>query len=486
MRIRSAAALAAIFGAGACSESTVPDLNNPTVEQYQTVTSASQLQNLATGLVDGDRATHGTQVLFFETIARDIVRFDPAESRYITTLLGTNISNSDFIGNGLFNAPYRTVAGADLLVSGIAGAPAVVATDAQKAATQGFARTIKALQYIRLIESRDTIGVAIQTVPDSTVPIRCKPAVLTYIAALLDSAAANLRTAGNTPLPFSLPSGFNGFTTADAPSGTDFLQFNRALLSRVEMYRGFAPLELAGSPSTAPDAARLQAALTALDASFYNASASRAALDVGIYHNYSTGSGELTNPLYDVGVFRVNPKVITDGAEPGDLRIQAKVDTSSSNTSRTSRSGSRFIGSRYLLRQPSGPNSPIALLRNEELVLNRALILWGLNRDAEARTLVNLIRQSAGLGAAAPGDHQQLLRAILKEKRYSLLAESPARLIDFRMFGILSELGRERPGLGADNTPGTADDTPGLLPAPVFPIPNNEAVARSQQLTCQA
>ena len=40
--------------------------------------------------------------------------------------------------------------------------------------------------------------------------------------------------------------------------------------------------------------------------------------------------------------------------------------------------------SRYLLKQPSLPTDPIAVLRNEELVLIRAEVLWGLNRDAEA------------------------------------------------------------------------------------------------------
>lgn len=480
MRIRHAAPLAALaLLVSACEAPTVPDLNNPTEAEYAKITDRSQLQAYATGILDGDRQTHGTQVLYFETIGRDLVRFDPAESRYITRLLGASLSNSDFIGNSIWTEPYRVVRSANLFITAVDSAKVEISAQ-EKSAIRGFARTFEALSVMRTIEARDTRGVPIETRPDVLVPIRCKPAVLAYVSALLDSAATDLSAAGSTPFPFGFPSGFAGF---DTPA--TFRLFNRGLKAKVEMYRGFLPLQTKGD-TVAPDVVHLNAALAALDSSFYDPTPTIVSFQRGVYHTYAIASGETQNPLSDRNVFRANRRVIrdsvfvipagdstasllrVDAAEAGDLRIQAKIDTSSSNINRISGSGATNLQSRYLLKQPGSPTDRMGLLRNEELVLMRAEILWGLNRDAEALTLVNNVRQVAGLGSTTFADHRTLLRGILKEKRYSLLFESPSRMIDYRMFGILNELGRER----------------GFNPITNFPIPNNEAVARNQVLTC--
>jgi hypothetical protein len=160
-------------------------------------------------------------------------------------------------------------------------------------------------------------------------------------------------------------------------------------------------------------------------------------------------------------------KVITDGAEAGDLRVQAKVDTSSTIAPKTVQG----VTSKYLLKAPSLPTDPIALLRNEELVLIRAEVLWGLNRDAEAVQMINFVRQAAGLAPKTLADfatHGDLLRGILKEKRYSLLFEGASRWVDYRMFGILKELGTEA----------------GNDPIPRLPIPQSEADARNNSISC--
>jgi hypothetical protein len=265
-----------------------------------------------------------------------------------------------------------------------------------------------------------------------------------------------------------MPAGWAAFSVADGAGKTDLLGLAQALKGKVEMYRGFIPLQTAG-PTGTPTAARLQAALAAIDASFYTTSATRSGLDVGIYHTYATGAGETTNPFADRSVNYTNPRVITEGAETGDLRVQAKVDTSSTIALKTVQG----VSSRYLIKQPSLPTDPIAVLRNEELVLIRAEILWGLARDAEAIDMINLVRTAAGLApktAANFPTHGDLLRGILKEKRYSLLFEGASRLVDYRMFGILNELGKEA----------------GNDPIPRLPIPQSEADARSGNIACTA
>ena len=56
-------------------------------------------------------------------------------------------------------------------------------------------------------------------------------AALTRISALLDEAKTHLQ-AGGTAFPFALHSGFNGFNTP-----ATFLQFNRGIKARTEVYR---------------------------------------------------------------------------------------------------------------------------------------------------------------------------------------------------------------------------------------------------------
>lgn len=464
-------AAAGLTLAAACSEPLVPNLNNPTEEQLSTITDRGQIQALATGLLDSDRQTQFNYVFFPEMIARDILRLDGSDPRYIQGLLGApnEVSASGFLGSGVWAGPYATIRGANLFITSITKAGVVSPTPLsaqEKSAAVGFAQVLKALEYIRVIELRDDNGVPISTGGDGLAAIRCKPAVFASISALLDSAITDLNAAGNAAVPFQMPTGWAAFSVANGAGNTDLIGLAQALKAKVQMYIGFIPLNSAG-PSAAPTAANLNNALTALDASFYNPVATRAGLDVGVFHTYTTGAGETVNPFSDRSVNYANMKVITDGAEVGDLRVQAKVDTASSIAPKTVQGET----SRFLLKAPSAPTDPIALLRNEELVLIRAEVLWGLNRDAEALQMINLVRQAAGLPpkiAANFATHGDLLRGILKEKRYSLLFEGASRWVDFRMFGILNELGVEA----------------GNNPIPRLPIPQSEADARSGNIAC--
>ena len=470
--IRFLAAAVTLVTLAACSEPLVPNLNNPTEEELNTITDRSQIQALATGLLDSDRQTQFNYVFFPEMIARDILRLDNSDPRYIEGLLGApnDVSPSGFLGSGVWAGPYATIRGANLFINGVKNAGAITPaplSDKEKSAAIGFAQTLKALEYLRLIEMRDNNGVPVTTGGDALAPIRCKPAVYAAISALLDSAITDLTSAGPTAVPFTMPAGWAAFSVANAAgTNVDLLGLAYAYKAKVEMYRGFLPLN-SGGPTATPTTTNLVSSLTALDNSFFNPVATRAALDVGVFHTYSTGAGETVNPFSDKSVNYANMKVITEGAEPGDLRVQAKVDTSSTIAPRTLQGDS----SRYQLKRPSLPTDPIAVFRNEELVLIRAEVLWGLNRDQEAVDMINLVRQAAGLPKKLLTDfptHGDVLRGILKEVRYSMLFESNKRWVDYRMFGILNELGKE---VGND-------------PIPRLPIPQAEADARNNNLTC--
>ncbi len=452
----AAALLGGTVAAASCSDSFVPDYNNPTLGSV--VDDPAQLQGQASGLLAGDREQHAFQILVLETMGRDAYRIDVADPRYLLQPLG-QYSPGAFLVDFTWNALYRTIRGAQLLTKGI---DAGTRPADQKAATRGFARTFQALEYIRLLETRDTLGVPIVTGAGGGAldPVRCKPAVLSYAIALLDSGATDL-AAGGTSFPFALSAGFSSNGAFDTPAG--FRRFNRGLAAKARTYLGFIDYARSGSANTAA----LTAALANLGESF---ASSTGALRDGVYHVYSTSSGDLANGNYDPSVYRANPKVLSE-AEAGDQRL-AKVRRDAS-ARKENADGS--VASDLLFTNVTGPTTPLPILTNEELLLVQAEVLWGLQRDADALALVNTIRQRAGgLAARTAGSfaaRTDLLREILKQKRYSLLFESGARLVDYRMFGLFTELGPElRP--------------PGPGPR-VIPFPQAEIDARGGNLACQ-
>lgn len=453
-RLLTAPAAAALIVGSGCSDPFIPDYNNP--ELPDVIPSREQLQNQVTGVVAGDREQAAFFIFVLETMGRDAYRIDGADPRYVQQPLG-QFSPGAFLVDFTWNSTYRTIKAAQLLARGVENSPPLGA--AEKSGTQGFARTMQGLEYIKLIETRDSLGVPIATGTGAFEPIACKPAVLSYTTALLDSARTNL-LAGGSSFPFTLPPGFSGFTTP-----ATFLRFNRALAAKVHIYRGFQNYKAAGNPV---DAAQLNLALAALDASFY--STNPADFRVGVYHTYSTSSGDVQNGLFDRSVIRANPKVLRE-AEPGDRRL-SKIQQDPSFTKALPDSSAV---SDIIFLNITGPTTPLPIIINEQLVLMRAEALWGLNRDAEALALVNLVRQSSGGLAprtlASFATRLDLLREILKQKRYSLLYESGDRLVDYRMFGLYAELGPElRPPVAGPQ---------------VIPFPSSEANARGGDLACR-
>lgn len=453
--LRGALLGATLVAAAACRDATVPDYNNPTLGGA--VGDASVLQGRAGGLAAGDRQQFAFEVLVLETMGRDAYRIDVADPRYLLQPLG-QFSPGAFLADFTWNIHYQTIRAA-LLLARDADAGTLAAQD--RAAVRGWARTWQALQYVRLIEMRDTIGVPVVALADQGLaPVRCKPAVLATAAALLDTAVRDLGAAGPA-FPFAPPAGFRlsgDFTTPGA-----FARFARGLRAKVQVYQGFAGY----AATRAVDAAALTRALASLDSSFADPTGT---LRDGVYHVYSTASGDLTNQNFDQSVYRANPKVLAD-AEPGDLRVAAKLrrDPALRKVNNDS-----TVASDIIFTNITSPTTPLPILTNEELVLVRAEALWGLGRDAEALALSNAVRQRSGglapRSAASFPTRLDLLREILRQKRLSLLFESGARLVDFRMFGLFTELGPEL--------------SPTNFGPRVIPFPQAEMDARGGTVAC--
>jgi hypothetical protein len=455
MRISCLALLLGVLGLSACKDATRPDLNNPGVNDFSTITNLSQVQALVIGAINGDRAQIGTEILYGETIGRDGYRLTGSEPRFVTELLGPQIDPSDFLGAALW--PYAAVRLTNIGIDGVSNAPTTVLSPEQQNATLGYLRTIKALLFMRIVEARDTAGAPIGVdIPatDPPAPLVCANDVKNYVAALLDSAATNL-SAGGGSFPFTLPPGFAGFN-----SPATFLTFNRALAAKIDIYIAFRDFAQSGTI----DQSALTAASTALAGSFLSENAAQ--LNAGPAHDFSTNSGDLTNSLFEDSSgtnLRVNPRVVAE-ADPGDHRVATKIASSSPIT----QSG---LTSNFIFTVYSSPSQQMKIITNKELILMKAEVLWGQGgQDTDALGRSNFIRvNDGGLTPAAPADHNALLNEILKQKRYSLLWESPDRWIDMRLFGKLT--GSAPPvGVGQERD---------FDPIPNFPLPFNETSARA-------
>jgi len=89
-------------------------------------------------------------------------------------------------------------------------------SDPEKAASRAVANTLKALAFMYVIETRDSLGAPVDVDLPITAPLGLfvnRDSVYRYITGLLDSAQADLGRAVATPFPFPIPSGFGSSNT---------------------------------------------------------------------------------------------------------------------------------------------------------------------------------------------------------------------------------------------------------------------------------
>jgi starch-binding outer membrane protein, SusD/RagB family len=433
--------------AAACKDSTgVPDLNNPSVTSLGALNKAS-LVGLVRGVVDQERrAINDYPFLVFPgTLARDYLRLDPSEGGFETELLQGQPLPGSFSGGRGFAPFYVAIRAENNLLAALSGAvsstvdPVNGLSAGDKSATAGFIKTLKANDFYRVLANRDTTGlpVAVDN-PDVLAPILCKPQVLNYLSSLLDSAYTDLQaaqTAGTTALPVSLPSGFTS-TGGDYSKVANLIKYNRGLKGKIDVYRG-----LQGN------AAAFTSAITALNIALTGVAQDAPGLAGGPYFQFSTASGEVTNPNFDSKI--VYQPSVFDSLQPGDLRI-SKITTLKDATGKpkaqTLNVGNYLFASAYVptvsvTSNAANQTRPIPILKNEELFLLRAQAEIGANLLAAATTDLNVVRTvSGGLAPYAVFTSQATaIDALLYEKRYSLLNDGPQRLVDLRAYGRLNK-----------------------------------------------
>jgi starch-binding outer membrane protein, SusD/RagB family len=418
-----------IAGGAACTSLEAPDFNNPSIDELQENPTRASAAAAATGLLIGARENIGEfngYISLTGILGRESYNLDPGDTRYATEMYQGSVLNpgSPALGGNLWALRYQNIRNANILLTALdqlLDDPLTGMTPAEKEATRGFAKTIQALDFLLVINTRDANGAVIDVdrpVLDPPAPIEGKEAVFAHIVQLLEEAAGHLENGGEV-FPFPLSPGFEGFDTP-----VTFLEFNRALLGRVEVYRG-----------------NFAAALTALGESFLSTAAP---LDVGVYHSYGGGSGDKALTLVNPTIF-AHPSIETDAEDQfsgdPDARFLRKVGEATSRTVLNLTSDLRFDP-----LYPS-PFSPVPIIRNEELILLRAEANIGLGNVAAAAEDINFIRVNSG-GLAERGDLNSgnILDELLDQKRYSLLFEGGHRWIDMRRYGKLNELPLDRTG----------------------------------------
>lgn len=392
------------------------DLNNATIEAFSNNASQSELNNLVSGTESGMRNDLNFYLDDVSIIGREIYRFSGAEPRYVFDLLGYNgstLGGSNFYITFPWAAKYRVVKNCNTLIQ--AATNSTLITDAQKKGYIGFARTIKAYQLLLNLNLTDSNGIRI----DVTDPNHLGPFVnytdgLAAITSLLDSAKTDFTSA---TISFPL-AGFAGFTDA-----TGLTQFNRALAARVSVYQQ-----------------NWQVALDDLNASFFGLNSD---FNTGVYHVFGTGSGDQLNPVFipqnQTGEVRVaHPSYATD-IEAGDDRI-------SKATLRITAASLNGLSSDRDVWVYTSSTAPIAIIRNEELILIYAEANIQLNNLDEAETAINVIRNGHHLGNYAGAvTKDALITEMLEQRRYSLFFEGH-RWIDLRRYNLLSTLPIDRTG----------------------------------------
>jgi len=418
--------VAVLLFAGACKDLVVPDFNNPGLDDLTNNPTPTKIAQASQGLLVGTRVGIGEQngyVSLLGIVGRESYNFDPADPRFITEMLiGPLDGGSPAFGGNLFAAPYRNIRNANILLGAVDKVIGMSAS--QKSAVQGFAKTIQALDYLNVINTRDDLGAPLDVnigPTDAPAPIVAKATVFAQISTLLDDGLTALG-AGGTAFPFALSPGFSSFATP-----ADFVKFNRALKARVEAYRG-----------------NYAAVLTALNGSFLDASAP---LTLGAYHSYSTGSGDTPNALFDPAGRAIlgHPSIVTDAETKPDGTLDARVLSKVAHLSapRTVQG----ITTDLVFIVYGSNTSPIAIIRNEELILLRAEARYFTNDFTGALADINRIRTTSG-GLAPRGpflNQSDFVTELLKQRRYSLLFEGGHRWIDARRFVLLTTLPKALP-----------------------------------------
>jgi hypothetical protein len=195
--------LVGVLIAVSCQPVDAPDQNAQALSDLTGTPSVSAVTTATQGLIRGMRGTLTTQL--YSRLGREGYNLDPGNPQnfpaYYTTLAEI----------GHWQGPYATIKLADLVIEPLDRV--VGFSPEQRNGIRGFAKTVKAIQLLIVIQDTDVYG-ALPTRPPfhrHPGPNRFEGGDLREIFKLLDEAKAHLQASGSS-FPFLLGSGFAGLT----------------------------------------------------------------------------------------------------------------------------------------------------------------------------------------------------------------------------------------------------------------------------------
>jgi hypothetical protein len=427
----------------ACESPTIVNPNSPSV--IGAATSPQAIAQEAAGIMAGWRGTLGGIRSDAGIFGREGYNFNLGDTRSTSNYLigiavGANRLDPSGFAAGDWPAQYTVLRNIyNFNVAVAATSPAII-TPAQKSASLGFMKTVEAAMLLQVIETRDTLGAIVVTEanPNVLAPFVSRDSTYRYIVGELLAADSLLAAAGTASFPFTLHAGFNTTATNfSTPAG--FIKLTNAFLARAATFWATE-----GGPATA-----WQTAATALQGSFLNATPSgvtASGLADGMYEVFSAATGDAVNPLNSTtntnlyAHMSIQAQVQLRANLVGndtDLRYVAKITPVSPRTSPGAASSS--LGFKIW----PAATSPMAEIRNEELILLRAEVEMNTGDLTDAIADINLIRVNSGglppLTLTPASGKPAILTALLYERRMSLLMEGD-RWVDYRRYGILNQL----------------------------------------------
>src|SRR5690349_9279050 len=174
----------------------VPDLNNPGIDDLESHPTAISIGVASTGLLIGNRAGHGTEIGYVDSLGilgREAYCFDSADPRFVREFLEGTLNPGSPFGGGFWGQPYANIRLANIVLHAIDKVDDL--TPENKHAIVGFTKTMMALDLLRVINTHDTNGAVVDTdhaVTDPLPPIVDKPTTFAAIVTLLEDAVPEL------------------------------------------------------------------------------------------------------------------------------------------------------------------------------------------------------------------------------------------------------------------------------------------------------
>lgn len=395
-----------------------PDRNFPNPNSASEETAS--IQSLVTGTEGSMRNALNFYIYGTSIIGREAYYFGGDDPRYMAEYKGGALDPGGPFVNNTWNARYTAIANARILLNRAALEPASRA--GQRAGLEGFAKTVIAYQLLLNLNLTNQNGIKIGYSPDpAAFPFVSKEEGFAEINRLLDEAYTALTSSG-AAFDFRLSSGFAGFNEP-----TTFARFNRALRARVAAYQD-----------------DFSTCLNALQNSFLTETNTPDGMRIGVYHVYSTASGDLLNPVFEPPATATRFFAQRDFfSENQDTATDARLSKVFRRDPAVSNYG---VSSNYAVSLYASNTAPVPIIRNEELLLLRAEARIRTNDLTGALQDLNRVRQAAGVADYTTiADQADGINKLLYERRYSLFCEGH-RWIDMRRYNRLGELPIERPG----------------------------------------